>query len=204
MRVLLPAIPFLVLLGSVFSQTPIPQVAYNYKGEIVSKKGSTFRYTAFWCSVGADDFIYARNAEQMRRGAGGMGSLPSIKLSALSRIDFVEPTREERAHLSRLDNRVLKANLTFWNQGKVDAAIAKTNDNFSHGYSKVSLSPEDFVGEGKLRLENVFLWFGNSATWLELVPQKKSRKSVPDIKEKPHSLLDGSVGSMTVEVLVDR
>ena len=94
----------------------------RFSGEIVYKSGDRSSYNYFYSRLAGVKFPYSRDVQDMK---GSTLSLPMIRFEAVARLDFIEPTSEERRLLEtegRL-NRTRKTNVTFRNGQKLEGVF---------------------------------------------------------------------------------
>jgi hypothetical protein len=103
------------------------QPGTKYSGEIIYADGHTTPYTSYWSSLAGDKFPYSRDVTDMKDGTL---RLPMVRLVAVFRIDFIEPSEEEKHLLEQQGNSypasVRKANVTFRDKKKLNGVFLHT------------------------------------------------------------------------------
>lgn len=94
----------------------------RFSGKIIYKNGGTSSYDYFYSSLAGDKFPYSRDVEDMK---GSILDLPMIRLEAVSRLDFIEPTSEEKHFLEAegRSRRARKTNVTFHDGQKLEGVF---------------------------------------------------------------------------------
>ncbi|HEY2289372.1 MAG TPA: hypothetical protein VGM86_01605 [Thermoanaerobaculia bacterium] len=120
------------------------QLGSQYKGQIVYKGGDTSSFTSFWSTLAGDKFPYSRDVRDMK---GSTLDLPMVRLAGVSRIDFIEPTSDEKKLIAAQGRPATrKATVTFRDGKKLEKIFLDvTLSKWTGPHEEGSLESEQIV-----------------------------------------------------------
>jgi hypothetical protein len=110
-----PTFALLLAVQLVAASAAGAELGSQYKGQIVYKGGGTSSFTSFWSTLAGDKFPYSRDLADMQ---GSTLNLPMVRLAGVSRIDFLEPTAEERKFIATHGRLATRKAMVSFRDGK--------------------------------------------------------------------------------------